>query len=402
MKVMRRDERERLSPAWRAAVAKTGCWHEPAYWRSASYWKGSPWGSHEVESAAEAVRRVFPARIAAALLHKDSSFLWGLVADPGAAWVSNFLSFGFDARDAEPWLHRSLLRRLRNESEHEGARFELALLAAFRRAGVRAAYEPLAATQGPSPDFVLSLGEELAVDAKLARDSKRTIEEREWYERITLVRDLLVGTRPLPVRFRIELTDRFQQLQEVDAGRRWIRDNVARLENEVRRARDRLALSLTLPEESDVEGLVRVLALHPNDPSGGHHLGVPPDSGHEAARVVRSCLMSGASQVPTRMKGLVIVRVDWHTSLEDVAREAQRWFAQEGEAYPSLVGAVFVANGMLEGADVVINDLAPVWRMTTAGPWQDPSIWRRIMGALNWRELCIVHWQRTRARPPQR
>lgn len=385
-------------PAWRNAVAISGRWDEPAYWRAPTYWKDSPWSLDEVEAAAEAVLQVFPAQVSASLLCNNHSFLWSIVADPGAPWVSNFLSFGFDARDAEPWQLPSLLRRLRNEGEHEGARFELALLAAFRRAGVPCQYEPFAGARGPNPDFVLNLGSELAVDAKLARDSQRTIEEREWFERITLVRDLFEGMRPLPpVRCRIELTDRFHAMQHTDDGRRWIRENLDRLESETRSLRDRLALSLTLPAEGDVEDLVRVLALHRQDPSGGHHLGVPPNFSREAARIVRGCLTSGAAQVPDGMTGLVVVRVDWHTSLGHVAREAERWFCEEGQSYASLVGAVFVAHGVLGGETVVVSELAPVWRKATSGPWQAPSTWGRIMDALNWREIRIIKWQRNRS-----
>jgi hypothetical protein len=394
---------ERLSQAWRASVARTGRWDAPAYWQSDSYREDSPWSPEEVESAAEAVRKVYPPEVAASLLRDSSSFLWGIVADPGAPWVSNFLSFGFDARDAEAWRLPSLLRRLRNEEEYEGARFELALLSAFRRARIPCKYEPLSGTQGPNPDFSLDLGAELVVEAKLARESHRTIEEREWFERITLVRDLLRGVHaPHPVRFRIELTDHFRAIQESEVGRRWIRSNLERLEMETRRLRDRLALSLSLPDEGDVEGLVRVLALHPQDPTGGHHLGVPPDSSREAARIVRGCLTSGARQVPEAMKGLVFIRVDWHTSLVDVAREATRWFSEEGEAYPALVGAVFVAHGMLEGETVMVDELTAVWRGTVPGPWREPSVWDQVAAAFNWRESRIISWQRERARQSNR
>ena len=389
----------RLSEEWAKQVRETGCWYEPPFWREASYQSESPWSPDELEAAADAVRRVYPADVARKLFRnrKTGALVWSIVADFCMPSFSPFLSFGFDASAAEPWCHGGLLKRLREAREHDGARFELEILAAFRRSTIPVLVEPLGgASGGRSPDFRIDLGHPVFVEAKLARRSEKVKEENSWFERLTLAQGFIEGL-PLrvPLPYRIELTEKFERLQSTEEGRRWIRANLRRLEGLVRDAFETLQLR-GVPNAVVVEELAHVEVLAKDGKTGSHHRGVSTDAEREAVRIVSGCVTEAANQFPNGEHGIVLVRALLDTSASLLFDEATRWFAEEGGDYAETVGVVMVVDDFSSAATTPLSRIVPVWRAGTAGPWLDPTLWACFEWNLNWREVCILDWRQRR------
>jgi hypothetical protein len=388
----------RASQSWFDDVAVTGKWWQPEFWRDPEYLASSPWSEERLESAFGVLTRLYSESEAKAafswVLEKDTPErarrmdrqLWRLLACPMRPDLSPLLRLGFDAVDADAISHSQLVRRLRSEVPHEfnSARFELRCLAAFRNAGIDVSYGP-SSSGAKNPDFQLHLpGDRLVyVDAKHAEEGTWAKEEQNWFWRLSMPQVDHLGTSARPINAHVRLTERFQELQDTEDGRSFLRANIDRIAANLADAKLRLASSQgPFPAVEIVDGLLEVKVMGPpGQASSGSLMGVPIDSRREVARVVRGAVARGAMQIPPDDLGIVLLDPGMHAPSHLLVEEVRRWMASEGASHRQLVGVLVMAEVLIEPEPGVLGRLeqiVPVWRDDTPGwvkdgPWQDLS-----------------------------
>lgn len=389
----------RGSQSWLNDVAVTGRWWQPEFWREPDYLKASPWSRERLESAIGVLAKLYPESEAKAafswVLEKDTMersrrmerLLWRLLADPMRPDLSLLLRLGFDAVDADAIDHSQLVRRLRVDVPHEfnSARFELRCLAAFRNAGIEVSYEPISSA-GKNPDFRLRLpGDRFVyIDAKHAEEGAWAKEEQSWFWRLSMPQAGQLELSERPISAHVRLTEKFQELQDTEDGRTFLRANIDRIAVDLAEAKLRLASSGgPFPAVELVDGLVEVKVMGPlgNVSSGSSLMGVPTDSRREVARVVRGAVARGAMKIPPEDLGLVLLNPGMHAPSHLLVEEVRRWMGAEGAGSPHLIGVLVMAEVLVEPTPGVLGRLeqiVPVWRDETPswvkdGPWQDLS-----------------------------
>ncbi len=388
----------RGSQSWLDDVAVTGRWWQPELWRDPEYLASSPWSEMRLESAFSVLTKLYSESEAKAafswVLEKDTLErsrrtnrpLWRLLACPWRPDLSPLLRLGIDAVDADLLGYSHLVRRLRADVPHEfnSARFELRCLAAFRNAGIEVAYEPSTGT-GKHPDFRLRLtGDRLIyLDAKHAEEGAWAKEEQNWFWRLSMPQADHLEDSARPISAHVRLTQKFQELQDTEDGRGFLRTNIDRIAAAIAEAKLRLASSGgPFPAVEIVDGLVEIKVLGPpGHTSSGSLMGVPTDSRREVARVVRGAVARSAMQLPPEHPGLVLLDPGMHAPSHLLVEEVTRWMGVEGAGYPNLAGVLVMAEVLIEPEPGVLGRLeqiVPVWRdeapaWVKAGPWQDLS-----------------------------
>jgi hypothetical protein len=289
---------------------------------------------------------------------------------------------GLDVVDADAVSNDEIVHDLRsdNPTAVAYARFECRCLAAFHNAGVEALSHPTHPS-GRQPDFSVRIpGGTLYVDTKLSGESERIKEEQAWFWKLATAH-IDGATRGIDAHF--TLTKRYEELQNTDEGRAYLRTNIDRLASELATAKERLAQAAnTFPAFESVEGLVDVKVLGATRRrSGSGFLGVPTDGRREVARIVQSVITRGASQLPPDAPGLVFLHPGTHAPSHLLVEEVRRWMAAEGATYGYLVGVMIAVETLVEPAPGVIGrveQLVPVWRdaipaWITDGPWEAVS-----------------------------
>jgi len=388
----------RASQSWFDDVAVTGKWWQPEFWREPEYLAASPWSRERLEAAFSALIKLYPESEAKAafswILEKGTVErarrmdrpLWRLLADPMRPDLSSLLRLGFDAMDADAIGHSRLVRRLRADVPHEfnSARFELRCLAAFRNAGIDVSYEPVSIA-GKHPDFRLHLADDrfVYVNAKHAEEGAWAKEEQTWFWRLSMAQASHLELAERPVCAHVRLTEKFQDLQETEDGRTFLRANIDRIAAQLADAKFRLASSGgPFPALEIVDGLVEVKVMGPSgNVSSGSLMGVPTDSRREVSRVVRGAVARSAMQIPPEDLGVVLLNPGMHAPSHLLVEEVRRWMGAEGAGYPHLIGVLVMAEVLVEPAPGVLGRLeqiVPVWRdempgWVKDGPWQDLS-----------------------------
>lgn len=409
----------RGSQSWLVDVALTGRWWQPEFWRDPNYVTQSPWSAERLESAFDALTKLYGEDEAKAAFswvsEKDPSErvrgmerpLWRLLACPMRPDLSALLRLGFDAADAGLPDRADLVRRLRTDVGHEieSARFELRCLAAFRNAGIQVTFDPILA--GKNPDFLLQLQDHsIYIEAKYAEEGEWAKEEQSWFWKLSMPRATQPEILERPINAHVRLTDKFQELQETEGGRSYLRANIDRLALEIVAAKVRLAgTSGPFPAIEYIEDLVEVKAMGTSGGVGSSSMiGVPTDARREVARVVRGAVARGAMQIPSGEVGLVLLNPGMHAPSHLLVEEVNRWMRAEGAHYSNLVGVLVLAEVLVEPVPGVLGRLEqviPVWREETPrwvidGPWNDLSLAlaARDLEALEHRCKRAVHGDR--------
>jgi hypothetical protein len=383
----------RGSQSWLVDVALTGRWWQPEFWRDAEYLAASPWSAERVDQAFQVLIELYTEAEAKAafgwVLERDpverarrmERSLWRLLSLPLRPDLSPLLRLGFDLLDAELTVRSDLARRLRSDVQHEwkSARFELRCLAAFRNAGLDVV---CASPNEPPkcPDFALRLQDRAVhINAQYAEEGEWAKEEQSWLWKLSMasVGRTEIAERPLSAHVR--LTSRFQELQQNEAGRAYLRANIDRLAAELAAAKIRLANTPgPFPAFEIIEDLVEVKVVRPLESAGsGSTTGVPTDIRREVTRVVRGAVARGAAQLPSGEPGLVLLDPGMHAPSHLLVEEVKRWMATEGAAYANLAGVLVIAEVLVEPVASVVGcleQIVPVWRdeaprWIVDGPW---------------------------------
>ena len=384
----------RGSQSWLVDVAATGRWWHPEFWRDAEYLAASPWSAERVESAFNALIQVYTADVAIAafrwVVTKDPSEhvrcmehpLWRLLACPLRPDLSALLRLGLDIVDADAVSNNEIVHDLRSDNPTvvAHARFECRCLAAFRNAGVEALSHPTHPS-GRQPDLAVRIpGGTLYIDTKRSGESERIKEEQAWFWKLATAHSD-GANREIDAYF--TLTKRYEELQNTDESRAYLRANIDRLASKLATTKERLAQAdSAFPAFESVEGLVDVTVLGATSRrSGGSFLGVPTDGRREVARIVQSVITCGASYLPPDEPGLVFLDPGTHAPSHLLVEEVTRWMAAEGATCRYLVGVMIAVETLVEPAPGVIGrveQLVPVWRdaipsWITSGPWDAVS-----------------------------
>ena len=384
---------KRLSADWFPYVGKTGRLFESKYWRDPRYLEVSPWPKEELDKAFSALEKLYPPKDVIRIFSEDAPYLRKLLYDFVSPWFSVLVGLGFDLAVAQPWEYRELIHRLKKESQFDGARFELSVWAAFIRAGIGIIYEPFRKQGSVNPDFKIRIGNGLILDVKHPQTSYDSQKEQELFEKIVGVGVTAFSTPSIPAK--VELTEGFREKLRDDDGCRWLFENASRIQEAVREKKVQLSSSSSFPAVEIVEGLVKIEVMGPVGSSGASaYIGVKPDFVGEARRIVRGCLQSGASQIPSDHLGAILVKAEWNTTIEIVEKEVIRWFDQEGEAYDNIIGAILIGWGSGIGS-VVPERIINVWRPQAPPSYKNADIWGRFCDGLNWRNLNVIEWERT-------
>jgi hypothetical protein len=383
----------RGSQSWLVDVALTGRWWQPEFWREAEYLAASPWSTERVDLAFQVLTELYTEAEAKAafgwVLERDpverarhmERLLWRLLSLPSRPDLSPLLRLGFDLLDAELAVRSDLARRLRSDVQHEwkSARFELRCLAAFRNAGLDVVCAP--PNEPPKyPVFSLRLQDgAVHINAKYAEEGEWAKEEQSWLWKLSMAG---VGRTEISERLRsahVHLTSRFQELQQNEAGRSYLRANIDRLAADLAAAKIRLASTPgPFPVFEIIEDLVEVKVMGPPESTGsGSTAGVPTDIRREVTRVVRGAVATGAAQLPSGEPGLVLLDPGMHAPSHLLVEEVTRWMAAEGAAYANLAGVLVIAEVLVEPVASVVGRLeqiVPVWRdeaprWVVDGPW---------------------------------
>lgn len=128
------DDVARWTAAWVERIRVDGNWNRPVFWTPEEI-DNAPWGREVVMQALHALLRVYDVRATRQIFAtKEPNGLWYLLGNPWGLERSPLFILGYDLVTADAFEQRSLLDRLRKPEQYEGARLELALLAALRRA----------------------------------------------------------------------------------------------------------------------------------------------------------------------------------------------------------------------------------------------------------------------------
>jgi len=373
---------------WIERVRVDGDWNRPPAW-SVEDILASPWPESTAMKAMEALSRLFDSDTTRRIFATpDSNLLWERLAMRWALSLSPLFSLGVDLIDADAWRYTSLIDRLRIPAEHEGARLELAILAGLQRAGQSFEYEPLRGT-GVNPDFGIEIGgSRLYLDTKKTKESVRF--KQDW-------RFFLSLTRCVPHGVNLSLTDKFENLQREDEGRRWIEQHVDRLGVTIEERARALLAKGEFPSVDDVEGLVRLeLAFPPGQTGSSNHRGTPMDGAYEARRIVHGAIQSGARQIPRDELGVLLVDLGFHGTITEIQHEIERWMREEGAGYSNLIGILVVGDVFHENA--VFDALVPVWRDNASAAIRESSLWSTLQDDINWQRLDVHEWRKRSSR----
>ncbi|HET7503098.1 MAG TPA: hypothetical protein VFK02_18885, partial [Kofleriaceae bacterium] len=284
----------RGSQSWLDDVAVTGRWWHPEFWRDREYLAVSPWSRERLDAAFDVLTRLYSESEAKAAFrwvleknpHERSRLsdrpLWRLLACPMRPDLSPLLRLGFDAIDADVLGQSQLVRGLRTDApdDFKSARFELRCLAAIRNAGIDVIYRPLDSV-GKNPDFRLGLpgGRVLHMEAKYAQEGAWAKEEQSWFWKLSIPPMDPREVATPPINAHIQLTDKFQELQDAEDGRTYLRANIDRIAIALAQAKVRLATGGgPFPATEIVEGLIEVKVMGPpGHTSSGSLIGVPTD-----------------------------------------------------------------------------------------------------------------------------
>jgi hypothetical protein len=313
-KFFRPDARPKLpyhrgSQSWLIDVATTGRWWQPEFWRDSEYLAASPWPEDRVESAFAALIRVYAPEVAKSAfkwaLIKDpitrtaamENSLWRLLADPMIPELSVLLRLGLDLVEGAALQDAAIVHGLQSAhpAEFAHARFLSRCLSAFCNAGIDTIAHPSHAS-GMQPDLRVTLpGGSLYVDAKWSGESARIREEQSWFWKLATAhrgpgRDIDA---------QITLTAKYEELQNTEEGRAFLRANIDRIASELAALKDRLAQEgRSFPSFASVDGLVDVKVFGAiRRGTGSSFLGVPTDGHREASRIVQSAITQGATRL---------------------------------------------------------------------------------------------------------
>lgn len=344
-------------PAWEANAERTGLWYEPEPW-SVDDLVG--WSAETLSGAVAALKRLYPPDKAKQIFQTQPRVADLLLnADPKAQ--DGLLSLGLDAECVQVWTYPELVGKLRRDDQFDGARFELALMAAMARERVAWKYEPFRPAPGakhPNPDFSIDLeGESLVVDAKAAKRSNAAREFSAWQRLVFRGED-----RSAPDPLSADLTfheSLVRQLQKMSQAER------NELAHRIRTTIRRLHGEANFPSSVTVDDLVTISV---DGREGLRSTGGEIDPDIEAERIVRGLVRDGAAQIPPGQSGCVIVR---QTSIFEpalfkaVLREVGRWMREEGQDAAQLQHVLVVAFAFHEHRPLL--HVMPISRKATPG-----------------------------------
>jgi hypothetical protein len=217
------------------------------------------------------------------------------------------------------------------------------------------------------------------INAKYAEEGEWAKEEQSWLWKLSMAGVGRTEISERSINAHVRLTTRFQELQEDEAGRSYLRAHIDRLAAELAAAKLRLASAPgAFPAVELIEDLIEVTVMGPPESAGGGGtIGVPTDVRREVARVVRGAVARGAAQLPSDEPGLVLLDPGMHAPSHLLVEEVKRWMAAEGAACSNLAGVLVIAEVLVEPVASVVGRLeqiVPVWhdeapRWVVDGPW---------------------------------
>lgn len=393
----------RGSQSWLVDVATTGRWWQPEFWREPEYLAASPWPEERVEAAFKALITVYTPEVAKAafkwVLIKDPAArasamdsLWRLLADPMIPELSALLRLGLDIVEGSALQDGAIVHGLQSAhpAEFTHARFLCRCLSAFCNAGIDTVAHPSHAS-GKQPDLRITLpGGSLYIDAKRSSESARIKEEQAWFWKLATAHR---GTGR-EVDAQITLTAKYEELQNTEDGRAFLRANIDRIASELAALKDRLAQEgSSFPTFASIDGLVDVKVLGViSRGTGSSFLGVPTDGRREASRIVQSAITQGAKRLPSTEPGLVCLDPGTHTPSHLLVEEIQRWMGANGAAFPHLAGVLIAVETLVEPAPGLlgrVEQLVPVWR-DHAAAWISGGPWDTVSRAFAFHDLEVL------------
>jgi|SRR5581483_3610322 len=389
---------ERLSLEWLSEMRDTGRWAEPPYWRDPRYLAQSQFSLDELDRAFAATERVYPPEVAKRIFRAHGGRLYQTMIDVQIDWHSELVALGVDASLVEPWKYGRLLERLRQIDQYEGARFELAALAAFARAKIPVTYE--GHVEG-RPDLSLDVGPGLLLELKAPQRNAIEKEEEQLWMHITLTPYApRAGEPPMLHPRDVRFTSDFEVALRFPATKSWIWQHRDELRNRVLAKIVELGSGTNFPARDticqEIDGqtckLVDIVVNAPLGATGQYSSsGLTIDFWREASRIARGSLADGSSQIPADRLGAVMIHATNTAHLAVVAKEAQRWFVEEGASYANVIGAIVVGFVLAPGMEP-LKWVVPVWRAGAPVEFTDAEIWTGFMVGLNWMPLRRRAW----------
>lgn len=319
------DVTERNRPQWRPLMQRTGIWWEPHPWPE-QHVEGLTLGRADLDAALAALRRLYDSDVARRIFaDRGQPTLAQMLTDGVLPRHSKLLALGTDLVDAAPWGagYGDLLGKLRVDENYRGARFELSLLAAMRRAQIEFEYEPLRDRGGSNPDFAISTRDRtLIVDAKAAGPSQLVRDDDAWHHAMLWGAD---GYRnpdgPLPVI--LSFTDRVDELQP------WQK---RALTPEVRAVAQRMIEGGVAPAK-EIVGDTVIVEVNGRGASGVLER---PNHTKEASRVVANLIAENATQIPPDREGGFFIALGQMPDVRKTRAEVVNWLNGPGLDYPQI------------------------------------------------------------------
>lgn len=378
-------------------MAETGLWNDPPFWTTQAYLQASPWGAPELAAAFNALGLIFTTRRTRGIFSRRpvDGYLRVLLTDQHAPILSPLLELGLDAAVCRAWERRSWVDSLVADGRSfKGAAFEIAVASALVRMAVPTRHEPLKNIHPRNPDFAIGIdGREILLEVKLAREGDLVKEEND-----RLTKFVFGSDRALGIPGHLELLEGLDRLQDEQAGRRALDENIARLVQLVDDAKIRLASSPTFPASEVLDGCVRVTVSGPRGTSGAVDvLGTPMNSTREAARIIQNLLVDGAGQIPEDRIGVVLIDPGSGIASDVMASEVQRWLGDEGGAYPQVTGVLLLSRQYFGDIyDLPITVVTPEWRDNAPDYLRQSDVWNRMTAGLSWADVCRFKFRRER------
>lgn len=393
----------RNSQSWLIDVATTGRWWQPEFWRDPEYLAASPWPEERVEAAFQSLITIYTPDVAKAafkwVLIRDSAArasatdsLWRLLADPMIPELSALLRLGLDIVEGSALQNSAIVHGLQSAqpAEFSHARFLCRCLAAFRTADVETVAHPSHAS-GMQADLRITLpGGSLFIDVKRSGESARIKEEQAWFWKLATAHRGTGGE----VDAQITLTAKYEQLQNTEDGRAFLRANIDRIAAELSALKERLAQEgSSFPSSASIDGLVDVKVLGATRRgSGSSFLGVPTDGHREVSRIVQSAITQGATRLPPNEPGLVCLDPGTHAPSYLLVDEIHRWMTTDGAAFPHLGGVLIAVEALVEPVPGMLGRveyLVPIWRESVE-TWISDGPWDRISRAFASHDLEVL------------
>lgn len=393
----------RNSQSWLVDVATTGRWWQPEFWRDPEYIAASPWPEERVEAAFQALITIYTPDVAKTafkwVLIKDpaarvsaTDSLWRLLADPTIPELSALLRLGLDIVEGSAWQNSAIVHGLRSAqpTQFAHARFLCRCLAAFCTAGVKTVVHP-SHSSGQQPDLYITLpGGSLFVDVKRSGESARIKEEQAWFWKLATAHR---GTGS-EVDAQITLTAKYEQLQNTEDGRAFLRANIDRIASELSALKERLVQEgSSFPSSDSIDGLVDVKVMGvTRRGSGSSFMRVPTEGHREVSRIIQSAITQGAMRLPPNEAGLVCLDPGTHAPSYLLVDELHRWMATHGAAFPHLVGVLIAVEALVEPEPGMLGrmeQLVPIWRDSVEA-WISNGPWDRVSSAFASHDLEVL------------